>query len=488
MGTGGVTALKKGGFAEAGDVAVDGAGARPPWRRGWPRLLGLCLVLSVGGASTLLASRRNGPDRSAEGLTLREASTGGGAIEAATDWLSQSRFRLAAVPTRARLIGLADLRDPANRRLDELSAQLLVLERSRDARNDVRARQAAAASAIATRRRHLATLLGDLAGGVAVQTVHADLAGPVGMVMRAAPAQHRAALLAYLKRALDEAVRDERAAGQALADSVRQVAALTREAEAVAGEVQALGSSVAAADSSLPGAEISAAGIKRPIVAATTGLPTLASPATTRDRELTGTQPTAAPALRPSLAFAAERGTGCPGAQSAMAGGAGRAVPGDEVPRLIAAATAITTATADHYATQRDPIGPNDISPLIRPVRDATIVDDALPGGLFDRGVVLEVSCSQQVEAPFGGVVVFARPFKAYGLVLIIDREDGYHVLLARMTRLDVAEGARVVAGQTVGSIDVARGTRLLYEELRRHGRSIDPATWMATRQDKVPG
>jgi len=52
-----------------------------------------------------------------------------------------------------------------------------------------------------------------------------------------------------------------------------------------------------------------------------------------------------------------------------------------------------------------------------------------------------------------GGRVVFAAPFRSYGLLLIVDCGGGYHVVMAGFQKLDAAVGQLVRAGEPVGSM-----------------------------------
>lgn len=111
------------------------------------------------------------------------------------------------------------------------------------------------------------------------------------------------------------------------------------------------------------------------------------------------------------------------------------------------------------------------------------------PGGARSRGgLVLETTVAQTVSAPSAGSVAFAGAFRGFGLLLIIDRGDGYHTLLSGLSRLDVARGATVAAGQAVGVVGVGDGMARLYVELRHHGAPVDPAGWTASREDRIRG
>jgi septal ring factor EnvC (AmiA/AmiB activator) len=121
-----------------------------------------------------------------------------------------------------------------------------------------------------------------------------------------------------------------------------------------------------------------------------------------------------------------------------------------------------------------------------RPVAPATTAAAGGDGTLFRGGLLLETAVAQPVSAPSSGTVAFAAPFKGFGLLLIIDRGDGYHILLSGFSRLDVGRGARVTVGQAVGTIGDGGGAARLYVELRRHGSPVDPSAWQALREDKV--
>ncbi len=89
-----------------------------------------------------------------------------------------------------------------------------------------------------------------------------------------------------------------------------------------------------------------------------------------------------------------------------------------------------------------------------------------------------------RVTSPCGGRVVFAEPFRSYGLLLIVDCGGGYHIVLAGFDRLDVRPGQNVLAGEPVGVMPnwVPGSTAkrpALYIELRRDGTPVNPAQWL---------
>ena len=109
--------------------------------------------------------------------------------------------------------------------------------------------------------------------------------------------------------------------------------------------------------------------------------------------------------------------------------------------------------------------------------------------GINRKGLDIETRPGAQVVAPYEGKVVFAGPFRAYGQLLIIEHGEGYHTLLAGLSRIDATVGQRLLSGEPVGIMDPAADTSpSLYVELRRNGQPINPLPWLAARQGKANG
>jgi septal ring factor EnvC (AmiA/AmiB activator) len=111
--------------------------------------------------------------------------------------------------------------------------------------------------------------------------------------------------------------------------------------------------------------------------------------------------------------------------------------------------------------------------------------------GTQSMGMVLETRHSAQVRAPSDGSVLWAGPFRTWGQLLIINAEDGYHILLAGLSQIDVQVGQFVLAGEPVGFMSAAPRSQsaksegnapVLYVEFRKDNRPIDPAPWWAVR------
>ncbi|MBF0560407.1 MAG: peptidoglycan DD-metalloendopeptidase family protein [Alphaproteobacteria bacterium] len=107
--------------------------------------------------------------------------------------------------------------------------------------------------------------------------------------------------------------------------------------------------------------------------------------------------------------------------------------------------------------------------------------------GLASKGLTIRTRPGAQVIAPYDGVVVFSGNFRGYGQLLIIEHGEGYHTLLAGMTRIDTGVGQHLVAGEPVGVVD-AEGDSTLYVELRREGQPINPLPWLTAQKGNNRG
>jgi septal ring factor EnvC (AmiA/AmiB activator) len=113
------------------------------------------------------------------------------------------------------------------------------------------------------------------------------------------------------------------------------------------------------------------------------------------------------------------------------------------------------------------------------------------------KGLVLETRHSAQVTSPCDGWIVFAGEFRTFGQLLIINAGDGYHILLAGLSQIDVQLGQFVLTGEPVGLMATApkaakanaqSNAPVLYIEFRKDNKPIDPESWWAAGPQKVQG
>ncbi|MDG3440883.1 murein hydrolase activator EnvC family protein [Nitrospirillum amazonense] len=123
--------------------------------------------------------------------------------------------------------------------------------------------------------------------------------------------------------------------------------------------------------------------------------------------------------------------------------------------------------------------------PVAGPVAQRYGEQDAV--GTTSRGVRISARAGSPVVAPYEGSVVFAGPFKGYGLILIVEHPNGYHSLIAGLGRIDTRVGQRVLTGEPMGAM-ASDGTPTLYFELRRGGQPINPLRGFAGTEGKGQG
>ncbi len=101
-------------------------------------------------------------------------------------------------------------------------------------------------------------------------------------------------------------------------------------------------------------------------------------------------------------------------------------------------------------------------------------------GDLRWQGVVFNVVGGTEVRSIHHGRVVFADYIRGYGLLVIVDHEDGYMTLYGHNQSLFVEPGDWVVPGEQLalaGNTGRLSDTGL-YFEIRQNGKAVNPAHW----------
>jgi septal ring factor EnvC (AmiA/AmiB activator) len=125
-------------------------------------------------------------------------------------------------------------------------------------------------------------------------------------------------------------------------------------------------------------------------------------------------------------------------------------------------------------------------SPVPGTVRTAFGETDDL--GAPSKGITYNARSNARVVTPLAGTVRFAGPFHKYKHILIVEHAGGYHSLIAGLGRVDTVVGARVAAGEPVGTVDrTDTDDHPVYYELRRNGTPINPQKILVAqrKQDK---
>jgi septal ring factor EnvC (AmiA/AmiB activator) len=111
------------------------------------------------------------------------------------------------------------------------------------------------------------------------------------------------------------------------------------------------------------------------------------------------------------------------------------------------------------------------------------------------KGIGIRARYGGTVVSPCDGLVVYAGEFRTYGHLLIISPGDGYHVLIAGLSKIDVQVGQSVLMGEPVGEMSSAivsaaakdRGP-VLTVEFQKDRRPIDPDPWWSDASRKGQG
>ncbi len=105
--------------------------------------------------------------------------------------------------------------------------------------------------------------------------------------------------------------------------------------------------------------------------------------------------------------------------------------------------------------------------------------------GLAWQGIFIASPGGREVRAVAGGRVAYADWLRGFGLLVIVEHDDGFMSLYGRNQSLFKEVGDWVEAGEvvaTVGDSGGAEGTGL-YFEIRRAGKPQDPIVWVRPRR-----
>ncbi len=111
------------------------------------------------------------------------------------------------------------------------------------------------------------------------------------------------------------------------------------------------------------------------------------------------------------------------------------------------------------------------------PVRGKLVTgfDEVSDAGVRSRGLTFATAPFADVVAPADGIVRYARRFRDYGMIVILDHGDGWSSLVTGLARVAVKSGQRVAMGAALGTAQ-GRDDPQITVELRRRGRPVDAA------------
>jgi len=100
------------------------------------------------------------------------------------------------------------------------------------------------------------------------------------------------------------------------------------------------------------------------------------------------------------------------------------------------------------------------------------------------NGLRLRTPGGLPVKAVFPGVVAFARYFKGYGNMVVIDHGRGVYSLVAGLATIFVRRSQNVVMGTRLGLTSPPRREGNIYMEVRVDGKPQDPRRWLRLKED----
>ncbi|MEO1119724.1 MAG: peptidoglycan DD-metalloendopeptidase family protein [Pseudomonadota bacterium] len=170
----------------------------------------------------------------------------------------------------------------------------------------------------------------------------------------------------------------------------------------------------------------------------------------------------------------------------------------DSVYRLPDGATRLPRAKLPPFATARGSI--------LRPVAGRIIDPETTryPSRRADPGLYFLTRPHAQVIAPWNGVVKYAGVFPSYGMIVILEPQRDWQIVITGLATVNRGVGDRVLAGEPLGRMggpaptsdefvfELSEETRSLrerlYLEIRRQGKPVNPRPWIDDGTKKVSG
>lgn len=102
----------------------------------------------------------------------------------------------------------------------------------------------------------------------------------------------------------------------------------------------------------------------------------------------------------------------------------------------------------------------------------------------FRNGIDIMADRGEPIRSVHEGKVLYARWFKGYGNMMIIDHGENYYTIYAHIEELFKSQNETVEEGEVIATVGDT-GSRVgakLYFELRHHGKPLDPLPWIKKR------
>ena len=96
------------------------------------------------------------------------------------------------------------------------------------------------------------------------------------------------------------------------------------------------------------------------------------------------------------------------------------------------------------------------------------------------QGVLIGAKAGSDVNAISEGKIVFADWFRNFGLLVIIEHENGYLSLYGHNQKLFKSTGNFVITGEKIAAVGDSGGQNnaALYFEIRKGKKTLNPSHW----------
>ena len=98
--------------------------------------------------------------------------------------------------------------------------------------------------------------------------------------------------------------------------------------------------------------------------------------------------------------------------------------------------------------------------------------------GIPTNGLVIKGITRQEVLAPHDGRVLYAGPFKGFGVLMILEHTGGFHSLYGGIGYSHHEVGSFIHAGDIIAQLPESTNPNL-YLEVRQNGTPINPKKWL---------
>lgn len=102
----------------------------------------------------------------------------------------------------------------------------------------------------------------------------------------------------------------------------------------------------------------------------------------------------------------------------------------------------------------------------------------------YGSGVLIKADGGSEIHAVARGRVIYAGFLRGYGMLLIVNHDNGWMSMYGNNETLLHGVGDQVDAGQAIGTASAPTGVNTgVYFELRKGGQPVDPRSWLSQRR-----